>query len=537
MTMMLLFANNASSKLNAAIGSAVTTINVLPGDGARFPNPITANGEYFTVTVEDRRTGQVEIMNCTARNNDALTVTRAREGTIAQSFAALATVSNRLTAATMDELMHAGGQGPQGETGPMGPQGLQGSPGPQGIKGDTGSTGATGATGLTGPQGNPGPQGIKGDVGLTGPQGETGATGATGATGVQGPMGPTGEVPEAPNDGKLYARQRTGGIGAWNDLTDELAAKAPLNSPQLTGTPIAPTAVAGTNTDQLATTAFVQTATASGVPAGAVMYFAMVAPPAGWLKANGAAVSRTTYAKLFAAIGTFYGPGDNSTTFNLPDLRGEFIRGLDDSRGLDSNRTLGSVQLDGIKTHDHTFSGTSNGRSAAHVHSVSGTTSYVSNDHTHSFSDASSVTGTVSANHTHTFSDSSSATGTGSANHVHALDGILYNPGQANFAGFDTIQFGPANNNPNTGSSGAAHTHTVAVSGTTGTFSANHTHTVAVSGTTGGISANHTHSFTASVGTESADHTHSYGGTTSANAGATAETRPRNIALMACIKI
>ena len=79
-------------------------------------------------------------------------------------------------------------------------------------------------------------------------------------------------------------------------------------------------------------------------PAGTVAYIAGSAAPAGWLKANGAAVSRTTYAPLFAAIGTRYGAGDGSSTFNLPDLRGEFIRGWDDSRGVDAGRALGSSQ-------------------------------------------------------------------------------------------------------------------------------------------------------------------------------------------------
>jgi microcystin-dependent protein len=63
------------------------------------------------------------------------------------------------------------------------------------------------------------------------------------------------------------------------------------------------------------------------VPTGAVMPFAMNAAPSGWLAANGSAVSRTTYAALFAAIGTTYGAGDGSSTFTLPDLRGYFVRG------------------------------------------------------------------------------------------------------------------------------------------------------------------------------------------------------------------
>ena len=83
-----------------------------------------------------------------------------------------------------------------------------------------------------------------------------------------------------------------------------------------------------------------------GTPVGTLIYFAASTPPTGFLKANGAAVSRTTYADLFAVIGTTWGVGDGSTTFNLPDLRGEFIRGWDDARGVDSGRALGSAQLD-----------------------------------------------------------------------------------------------------------------------------------------------------------------------------------------------
>lgn len=84
---------------------------------------------------------------------------------------------------------------------------------------------------------------------------------------------------------------------------------------------------------------------------GEVAFFARSTPPSGWLKANGAAVSRTTYAALFDAIGTTFGVGDGRTTFNLPDLRGEFIRGLDDGRNIDGGRELGTAQGDAIKTH------------------------------------------------------------------------------------------------------------------------------------------------------------------------------------------
>lgn len=88
-------------------------------------------------------------------------------------------------------------------------------------------------------------------------------------------------------------------------------------------------------------------------PTGTVLTFAMSTPPTGWLKCNGQAVSRTTYANLFALIGTTFGTGDGSTTFNLPDLRGQFIRGFDDGKGVDSGRTFGSAQADDFKAHTH----------------------------------------------------------------------------------------------------------------------------------------------------------------------------------------
>jgi microcystin-dependent protein len=89
------------------------------------------------------------------------------------------------------------------------------------------------------------------------------------------------------------------------------------------------------------------------VPSGTVIYYAANAAPANFIKANGAAVSRTTYAALFTAIGTTFGVGDGSTTFNVPDLRGEFPRGWDDSRGIDTSRSFGSAQADEFKLHGH----------------------------------------------------------------------------------------------------------------------------------------------------------------------------------------
>lgn len=90
------------------------------------------------------------------------------------------------------------------------------------------------------------------------------------------------------------------------------------------------------------------------IPSGTVSSFAGSTAPSGYLECDGSQVSRTTYDNLFTVIGTTYGTGDSSTTFNLPDLRGEFIRGLDSSRGVDIGRTIGSFQADALESHSHT---------------------------------------------------------------------------------------------------------------------------------------------------------------------------------------
>lgn len=93
----------------------------------------------------------------------------------------------------------------------------------------------------------------------------------------------------------------------------------------------------------------------NAVPVGAVNTFAMSTAPSGWLSCDGSAVSRTTYSNLFATVGTTHGSGDGSTTFGLPDLRGEFVRGWDNGRGVDSGRSFGSSQADEFKSHSHTL--------------------------------------------------------------------------------------------------------------------------------------------------------------------------------------
>jgi microcystin-dependent protein len=103
------------------------------------------------------------------------------------------------------------------------------------------------------------------------------------------------------------------------------------------------------------------------VPAGAVQAFAMNAAPTGWLAADGTAVSRSTYAALFAAISTTYGAGDGSTTFALPDLRGIFVRGSGSQTIASvtySGGAFGGKQGDSFRSHAHGVT------DAGHTHNV-----------------------------------------------------------------------------------------------------------------------------------------------------------------------
>lgn len=130
---------------------------------------------------------------------------------------------------------------------------------------------------------------------------------------------------------------------------------------------------------------------ADSPPPGAVIHFARDSAPTGWLKCNGAAVARTTYAALFAAIGTTWGAGDGVSTFNLPDLRGEFIRGWDDGRGVDSGRAFASFQDQGVVSHNHGIN------DPGHNHGF--------NDpgHWHSWSDPGHSHGVYDPGHVHSY--------------------------------------------------------------------------------------------------------------------------------------
>lgn len=116
------------------------------------------------------------------------------------------------------------------------------------------------------------------------------------------------------------------------------------------------------------------------IPAGVVLDYAGSTAPDGWLLCHGQTISRTTYAALFAAVGTTFGAGDGSTTFGVPDCRGRFTLGRDNMGGVPANRvtsaesglaatTLGATGGD-QRLHGHTHGVTVN--DPGHAHFVQG---------------------------------------------------------------------------------------------------------------------------------------------------------------------
>ena len=163
----------------------------------------------------------------------------------------------------------------------------------------------------------------------------------------------------------------------------------------------------------------------AGVPSGAVFCIAVASVPSGYLECNGQSVSRTTFAALFAVIGTQYGSASGST-FNVPDLRGEFIRGFDNGRGVDSGRSIASPQSDQNDSHNHSVSITTN------TASLTGTVTRIAETFASSGQTTGVFTKTSSINSSNTPSrvDSSGAAGFSmDASHNHSVSGNTANQG------------------------------------------------------------------------------------------------------------
>jgi microcystin-dependent protein len=172
-------------------------------------------------------------------------------------------------------------------------------------------------------------------------------------------------------------------------------------------------------------------AQAANDPVGAIMAWPSATPPSGYLACDGAAVSRTTYAALFAVIGTTFGGGDGSTTFALPDLRGRTPLGVGTATGAAgaTAHTLG--QKSGEETHaltiaelaSHTHTGTTGNENAYHQHDPPVAAGYrepsysyrsiaTTNDPFWSNADANNRTSNQTAFHQHGFTTAGTGSGT-----------------------------------------------------------------------------------------------------------------------------
>lgn len=167
---------------------------------------------------------------------------------------------------------------------------------------------------------------------------------------------------------------------------------------------------------------------APSAPTGTMVPFAGASAPAGWLFCYGQAVSRTTYAGLFSAIGTTFGTGDGTTTFNLPDLRGRVPGGKDDMNGSAASRltTAGSGvngaalgAVGGAETHtlsvaqmpSHNHAGSTADSNGAHSHTVSGIVGGVQTYSADGGSAAGTATTSTAGAHTHTLTIASQGSG------------------------------------------------------------------------------------------------------------------------------
>jgi microcystin-dependent protein len=242
-------------------------------------------------------------------------------------------------------------------------------------------------------------------------------------------------------------------------------------------------------------------ATTTEMPTGSVITWvgSPSAPPTGWLLCNGAAVSRSTYADLFAITSTYFGVGDGATTFNLPDFRGlSLVGAVSANVGVAVGNTAGGK----VWTY-----GSADPFTALTHSSDNGS-------HTHTFTDDSQGGHTHATNHTTTATYSSQTAASG---HTHTYVGTAVSNGHFHGVGDLGASSGTVSISTTSATETAAatsHTHTVASSSTAGS----HTHTVTESVTTSG---GHSHTYTGTVpsytNTSGAVDGHTHGGSMAAD--------------------
>lgn len=256
------------------------------------------------------------------------------------------------------------------------------------------------------------------------------------------------------------------------------------------------------------------------VPTGAIFSFPLETPPTGYLACDGSAVSRTTYADLFAVLGTSYGAGDGSTTFNLPDYRGKFLRGYDNGTGNDPDAATRQDRGDG--TTGDAVGTLQDDEMESHLHQVDPPLIYSDYVGNHQHNTASqSITSYSGGNHSHTTNSTSTTTNT-TGNHRHEIRGEE--------VGISTNAFGSGDHLVDTSgpdfkytSYTGNHNHNVTIPSLTTNYSGSHTHNIIIPSSSTYPSGNHYHNV--DIPNFSSDTT---GGST--------ENRPLNITVVYCIK-
>ncbi|MCB0383590.1 MAG: tail fiber protein [Psychroserpens sp.] len=259
------------------------------------------------------------------------------------------------------------------------------------------------------------------------------------------------------------------------------------------------------------------------VPVGAIFSFPIDTPPTGYLVCDGSAVSRTTYANLFALIGTTYGAGDGSTTFNLPDYRGKFLRGLDSGSGNDPDATLRLDRGDGI-TGDHVGTVQNNALSS-HLHENNPPSVNSSSGGTHYHNTISSNAFTNNAgDHFHNVPSNTSTTNF-LPNHNHILRGQRVNASYSTFGSDNAFLIDENNAGPETLTTlmSGSHNHTVYIPGSNTNNRGNHSHTVNIPALATNNSGDHYHFINLPI-------------FNSELSGSSVENRPINISVIYCIK-
>ncbi|MEN6644311.1 MAG: tail fiber protein [Armatimonadia bacterium] len=333
----IVLSNNAASLLAADISAITGTMTITPGDGIEFPDP--SSGDYFYCTLIGTD-GSMEIVKVTDRTIDVFTIVRAQENTTAKAFPTGTLVELRVTAQTILDAVDTAVADVT-----LDDFGVTASSAEINIlDGATLSTaelnildGATLSTaelnildGVVASSSD-----FNKLVGLVATSSELNKLAGTTAT-VSDFNKLAAVTASASELNKLAGATPT--TSEINKLSGLTASTAELNK-------LAGVTATTTEINYLSgVTSNIQTQINSFAtfPAGAIIPYAGSAAPTGWALCQGQAISRTTFATLFAVIGTTYGAGNGSTTFNVPDLRGRVVAGKDDMGGVAANRLTGT---------------------------------------------------------------------------------------------------------------------------------------------------------------------------------------------------